>query len=119
MLEDVVWRNHSEPSFQKFNQRLGEDQAAEKGRPRQEWAMEFQAGALFRAAVVMPEAGDRSLGARHSSGVVWTLEIRPAKGSELTVSSLEFENQLPSHCTSLSPSSSKIAAHLWSFGRCW
>lgn len=52
-------------------------------------------GGLFMAAVqVIPEAGDRSLGARHSSRIVWVLLKYDPLG---TMSSLKFENQLPSN----------------------
>lgn len=46
------------------------------------------------AVQVIPEAGDRSLGARHSSRMVWVLLKYDQLGA---MSSLEFENQLPSN----------------------
>ena len=82
--------------------------------------MEFQAGGLFMAAVqVMPEAGDRSLGARHSSRGVWTLlREDQLRALLLAVSALEpaIQLALPGNHTSPSPPSQNsvlISAGFW------
>ena len=77
--------------------------------------MEFQAGGLFMAAVqVMPEAGDRSLGARHSSRRVWTLlREDQLRALLLAMSALEPAIQLAPRQPHLAlPSFPELGAHL-------